>query len=69
MSDLEKLRFPALDVAGSNYIVWALEAYNYLCADGLSTTIASGFTIPTGTQNSDEVKRRFIKHHLLYTNY
>jgi hypothetical protein len=38
--------------------VWALEAYNYLCADGLSTTIASGFTIPTGTQNNDEVKRR-----------
>lgn len=58
MSDLEKLKFPALDVAGSNYIVWALEAYNHLCADGLGATVASGFTIPTGTSNADENKRR-----------
>lgn len=57
MSELEKLKFPALDIGGTNYIVWALEATNYLCADGLGNTIEDGFTLPTG-RNSQDVSIR-----------
>ena len=46
MSDLEKLKFPALELSGRNYIVWALEAKNYLLADGLGHTILDTFRVP-----------------------
>ena len=58
MSDLEKLKFPCLDVSGENYIVWALEASNYLCADGLGYTIEDGFTLPSGTAQNDLGKQK-----------
>ena len=58
MSDLEKLKFPALDVAWSNYIVWALEANNYLCADGLGETVEEAFVLPTGGSQQDQAKRK-----------
>ena len=54
MSNLEKLKFPALDLAGANYITWALEARNYLCADGLDETIQEDFNIPTGNSKADQ---------------
>jgi hypothetical protein len=53
MSDLEKLKFPCLDVSGSNYIVWALEANNYLSADGLGGMIEESFVLPNGIGTGD----------------
>lgn len=58
MSDLEKLRFPSLELGGTNYIVWALEASNYLCADGIGHTINSDFQLPSGHTQSDLNKRK-----------
>ena len=58
MSDLEKLKFPALNVAGTNYIVWALEASNYLGADGLAHTIDPAFILPSGTGAAALATRR-----------
>jgi hypothetical protein len=58
MSDLEKLKFPALDVGGTNYIVWALDANNYLCADGIGAVIAESFTLPTGSSTPDANTRK-----------
>lgn len=58
MSDLEKLKFPALDVGGTNYIVWALEANNYLCADGIGNTVDENFELPFGSGAQDETMRK-----------
>ena len=43
MSCLEKLKFPALNIDGTNYVLWELEAHNYLVADGLDATIQENF--------------------------
>ena len=58
MSDLEKLKFPALDVGGTNYIVWALEANNYLCADGIGGMVEETFVLSTGDSISDVTTRK-----------
>jgi hypothetical protein len=39
MANLEKLKFPALEIGGGNYIVWSLELMNNLCAEGISETV------------------------------
>jgi hypothetical protein len=45
MSCLEKLKFPALHIDGTNYVLWELEAYNYLVAEGLDETIQENFEV------------------------
>jgi hypothetical protein len=58
MTDLEKLKYPALDIGGSNYIVWSLESYNHLCAEGLSETVDESFVLPTGPTAKDVATRK-----------
>ena len=58
ISDLEKLKFPALDVGGTNYIVWALKANKYLCADGIGNTVDVAFVLPTGNSAQDVNNRK-----------
>ena len=58
MSVLAKLKFPALDIGGANYVVWSLEAKNYLCADGLDDTIDESFALPTGNSTQNVTQRK-----------
>ena len=57
MSSLEKLKFPALLISGTNYVIWALEAYNYLVAEGLDETIHPDFELTEGNTKSDQTIR------------
>ena len=54
MENLEKLKFPALDIGGQNYIVWAVEARNFLSAEGLESTIHPNFKPPAGEPRQNE---------------
>jgi hypothetical protein len=56
--NLEKLKFPALEIGGENYIVWSLEGLNNLCAEGISETIDEDFVIPTGNTAKDIATRK-----------
>jgi hypothetical protein len=58
MANLEKLKFPALEIGGGNYIVWSLDLINNLCAEGISETVKENFVLPTGTTARDVAVRK-----------
>jgi hypothetical protein len=58
MTNLEKLKSPALEIGGGNYIVWSLELMNNLCAECISETADENFALPTGTTARDVTVRK-----------
>jgi hypothetical protein len=58
MANLEKLKFPALEIGGGNFIVWSLELMNNLCAEGISETVEENFVLPTGSTARDVTIRK-----------
>ncbi|XP_021765267.1 uncharacterized protein LOC110729798 [Chenopodium quinoa] len=61
MSNLAKLEFIALDIAGKNYLSWVLDAEIHLDAKGLGETIKE----PNKTTSQDKAKAMiFLLHHL-----
>ncbi|KAK6115399.1 hypothetical protein DH2020_007668 [Rehmannia glutinosa] len=61
MANLAKLDFIALDIAGKNYMSWALDAEIHLDAKGLGDTIKEG----NSASAQDKTKAMiFLRHHL-----
>lgn len=61
MSNLTKLEFEALDIAGKNYLAWVLDAEIHLDAKGLGETIKE----KNETSSQDKAKAMiFLRHHL-----
>ncbi|XP_021769891.1 uncharacterized protein LOC110734153 [Chenopodium quinoa] len=61
MSNLAKLEFIALDIAGKNYLSWVLDAEIHLDAKGLGETIKE----PNKATSQDKAKAMiFLLHHL-----
>ncbi|XP_059277849.1 uncharacterized protein LOC132032049 [Lycium ferocissimum] len=61
MSNLSKLEFVALDIIGSNYLSWVLDAEIHLEAKGLGDTIIQG----NESSSQDKAKAMiFLRHHL-----
>jgi hypothetical protein len=58
MSNLEKLKFPPLEIGGSNYIVWALEARHHLCANGLDGSVEDDFVLPEKSDPNEQAIRQ-----------
>ncbi|XP_074304379.1 uncharacterized protein LOC141639092 [Silene latifolia] len=61
MSNIAKLEFEALDIAGKKYLSWVLDAKIHLDAKGLGETIKDG----NKSTSQDKAKAMiFLRHHL-----
>ncbi|KAL3693522.1 hypothetical protein R1sor_007173 [Riccia sorocarpa] len=68
MVNLEKLKFPPLELDGRNYTIWVTHVDNHLTADDLQHMIVSSFTLE-GEGSADRAKHAaralvLILHHL-----
>ena len=61
MSNIEKIKFPALDITGANYIQWTANVKRHLKSMGALTTLEEG------NECSEEIKAKadvFLHQHL-----